>query len=86
MADVVTSGPGGAGNAAPSTAREHAAKIKGEAMTLHRAGDYHGAAREFARAAGMLEGMGGSAPNSMLGTIRLSLAASQLKVQSTHYV
>lgn len=58
-----------------------AEKIKEEAIMLHRAGEYEAAAREFSRAAELLEAArtgGGSAP--ALNAVRLSLAAAQLKV------
>lgn len=59
-------------------------KIKGEATTLHRAGEYAAAAREFSRAAGLLEcftsGTEKAAAVKALNAVRLSLAASQLKV------
>lgn len=80
-----TGSSGGAGTGSESfrvSACEDAERIKGEATALHRAGEYEAAAREFSRAAGFLEGVGSSAAQSMLHTIRLSLAASQLKVRA----
>lgn len=64
-----------------SSAAGYAQKIKEEAMTLHRAGEYEAAAREFSLAADILaEDMVGLAPTPALSAIRLSLAAAQLKV------
>lgn len=51
---------------------------------LHRAGEYAAAAREFSRAVGLLEGFTSgtekAAAVKALNAVRLSLAASQLKV------
>eukprot|EP00904_Undaria_pinnatifida_P008322 jgi/Undpi1/461/HiC_scaffold_1.g00457.m1 len=59
---------------------DSAQRIKEQATALHRAGEYTEAAKEFARAANMLEGVGaGMAPPPALSAIRLSLAAAQLK-------
>lgn len=57
--------------------------MKEQAAALHRAGEYEEAAEEFARAAAVLETAGGGAlaPPPALNAIRLSLAASQLKVR-----
>lgn len=56
--------------------------MKEQAAALHRAGEYEEAAEEFARAAAVLETAGGVlAPPPALDAIRLSLAASQLKVR-----
>lgn len=60
---------------------DKAQRIKEQATALHRAGEYDEAAREFARAAELLEAAGGAlAPPPALSAIRLSLAAAQLKV------
>lgn len=60
---------------------DRAQRIKEQATALHRAGEYDEAAREFARAAELLEAAGGAlAPPPALSAIRLSLAAAQLKV------
>lgn len=60
---------------------DEARRIKEEATALHRAGQYEEAAEEFARAAQLLEEAGvGLEPPPALSAIRLSLAASQLKV------
>ncbi len=60
---------------------DQAQRIKEQATALHRAGEYDEAAREFARAAKLLEEAGGAlAPPPALSAIRLSLAAAQLKV------
>lgn len=62
---------------------DKAQRIKEQATALHRAGEYEEAAREFARAAELLEAYGGAlAPPPALSAIRLSLAAAQLKVCS----
>lgn len=63
---------------------DKAQRIKEQATALHRAGEYDEAAREFARAAELLEAAGGAlAPPPALSAIRLSLAAAQLKVRSS---
>lgn len=62
---------------------DQAQRIKEQATALHRAGEYNEAAREFARAAKVLEEAeagGVLAPPPALSAIRLSLAAAQLKV------
>lgn len=60
---------------------DNAQRIKEQATALHRAGEYSEAAKEFARAADLLEVVGGGlAPPPALSAIRLSLAAAQLKV------
>lgn len=72
-------GKGGA--TATASPGDKAQRIKEQATALHRAGEYDEAAREFARAAELLEAAGGAlAPPPALSAIRLSLAAAQLKV------
>lgn len=70
-------------NNAVASPGDKAQRIKEQATALHRAGEYDEAAREFARAAELLEAAGGAlAPPPALSAIRLSLAAAQLKVCS----
>lgn len=71
-------GPTTSTGAAPPA--NDAQRIRQQATALHRAGEYEEAAREFARAADLLESTGVGLAPPALSAIRLSLAAAQLKV------
>lgn len=83
MGSATGMGAGASPQSSFSPLRGDAEKIKEEAIILHRAGEYEAAAREFSRAAELLERatMGGESTSaSSLNAVRLSLAAAQLKV------
>lgn len=67
-----------------------ARRLKDQATALHKAGEYEEAAKEFSKAAALLQGMEDSsgyrralppASPSLLSVVRCSLAAAQLKVR-----